>query len=88
MEYHYNMVLEDNSAKEIGKALLTIRRELYASIKEKGTLDSVELEKLRAFNDLKNEAKKRRLAKEAEDEKDDDDDSDEDEEVPELVGEE
>lgn len=54
MEYHFNMVLEDNSAKEIGKALLTIRRELYGSIQDKGELASVELEKLRAFNELKN----------------------------------
>ena len=66
MDLKFNMMLEDNSAREIANALMKIRGELIQSVMEKSTLESAELQKLREFNESKNEARKRREEREKE----------------------
>eukprot|EP00347_Sterkiella_histriomuscorum_P016398 403353341 len=78
MELNFNMVIEDNSAKEIGRAIMKIRHQLFSSAQNKSILESEELEKLREFNEQKNQAKKRRQEKEAEEKKQRGSDSEED----------
>ena len=60
MDEKFSMMLEDNSAKEIGMALLKVRGQLITSAQTLGRLESEELKKLREFNEQKNEARKRR----------------------------
>ena len=66
MDQKFNMMLEDNSAREIANALMKIRGELIQSVMSKSTLESAELQKLREFNESKNEARKRREEREKE----------------------
>ena len=66
MDQKFNMMLEDNSAREIANALMKIRGELIQSVMSKSTLESAELQKLREFNESKNEARKRREKREME----------------------
>ena len=66
MDQKFNMMLEDNSAREIANALMKIRGELIQSVMSKSTLESAELQKLREFNESKNEARKRREEREME----------------------
>ena len=97
MDQKFNMMLEDNSAREIANALMKIRGELIQSVMSKSTLESAELQKLREFNESKNEARKRReeRAKEIEREgrtgeeesssgEEDDEDGEEEKEPPKL----
>ena len=82
MDMQFNMAIEDNSAKEIARALIKVRGELVKSVVERGVLESAELQKLREFNESKNEARKRREEREREIEQQDrmGDDSSSDEE--------
>ena len=93
MDLKFNIMIEDNSAKEIANALMRIRGELIKAVNERGVLESAELQKLREFNDSKNEARKRREEREREIEKEerqddsssddgDDDDAEEEEKEP------
>ena len=66
MDLKFNMCIEDNSAKEIGAALMKIRSQLIQSVNNKGTLESEELQKLREFNESKNEARRKREERERE----------------------
>ena len=66
IDMKFNMMIEDNSAKEIARALMKIRGELIKSVLERSVLESQELQKLREFNESKNEARKRREEKERE----------------------
>ena len=66
MDMQFNLMIEDNSAKEIARALMKVRKELVKSAIERGVLESEELQKLREFNESKNEARKRREEREKE----------------------
>ena len=66
MDLKFNMMIEDNSAKEIANALMKIRAELIQAVNERGVLESAELQRLREFNESKNEARKRREERERE----------------------
>ncbi len=43
MDMKFNMMIEDNSAKEIANALVKIRKELIKNVMESGKLESEEL---------------------------------------------
>ncbi|CDW84991.1 UNKNOWN [Stylonychia lemnae] len=93
MEINFSMMIEDNSAKEIGAAMMKIRRELFTSAQNKQVLESDELQKLREFNEQKNLAKKRKQEKEAqerlevgEDDMDEEEETEQKEEKPKQTG--
>ena len=79
IDLKFNIMIEDNSAKEIANALMKIRGELIQAVNERGVLESAELEKLREFNESKNEARKRREEREREIEREEVDSSSDDE---------